>query len=505
MALSERSRTPLTQLSKKIANAARSTTVSQAQAPGILESSVSFPLSTSMKNRHKVTRGLRLAGREFKLYHEALASLIQEPELEHLTDREIRDQLWILLSDFHLNAKTLSKSDARLARIRKFEDRVLKPHSDVMVMIPVLHLELHETEITVGDVRFIRLNTKTFEFSRGKKGSFQRTIFGPHISRTVALTTVSGFAPKKIADRARAKIAPTLDAMRVSYVQIPVIHDEQALIRLSGDYLFVAPGKAPSRFKPLTGGWKREYGALPLGIDQELANAASETLDDLARLFGASLPVEIRASLLRALSWISISLVRDNWDDQLLNLCTAMEIMLSRDSERQKSEPLSVRTLLLAAALDRNELVLYPVEFLWLYDKRSDLVHGGPRGEVQKKDVHRLRRLAVRTLMDMILLTEQNPCAIATDDVINLIETEEGFHKLDRHLAEWSGPGPKRLEHYLQKRGSPIQSRQSVKLHDETFQLLNAFAEQRGLDVSSAIDVLLAQFKAESDLVLSST
>jgi hypothetical protein len=466
-----------------------------------LSPSVSFPLSTSTKNRYKISRELRLDSKESELFHEALVSITREPELEHLNEREIRTHLEVLLSDFYLNAMELCQSAARIERVHKFEAEVLRPHSDVMVMIPVNYFELHNAEIKIGDVRFIRLTAKSFEFSRGKKGSFQRAIFEPHSSRTVALTTVSGFAPKKIADRARAKIAPMLDALRVSYAQIPVIHDDQAIIRLSGDYLFVSPGKAPNRFKPLTGGWTREHGALPLGVNQNLVDAASNTLTTLSMLFGYSLPIEIRASLQRALGWISVSIVRDNWDDQLLNLCTAIEIMLSRDSERQKSEPLSVRTLLLAAALGREELVLYPFEFLWLYDKRSDVVHGGPRGEVREKDVRRLRRLAVRTLTDMIVLSEQNPAATSINDIIDLIETGTGFDKLDRHLAEWSGPGPKRLKQYMQKRRSPIQSRQSVKLNDGTFQLLNAFADQRELDASSAIDVLLSQFSEQPESV----
>lgn len=189
---------------------------------------------------------------------------------------------------------------------------------------------------------------------------------------------------------------------------------------------------------------------LRLNIDGPLLTSTSELATRLQVLFEKKIPKRLRERLLRALEWIGTSVTREHYDDKVVDLCTALECLLTGKDDPKKGEAISLRTMLLAMKLDQN--FPHPRLLYRLYGLRSDVVHGSARGVCGRSDYNSLRFIALDVLLKVLELGQKTDTVTSISGVIQIIEDEQIMASASAWLKQWSDMETKTLATYAQSR-----------------------------------------------------
>ncbi len=385
--------------------------------------SAHFP--ESLRDLAGDTEGLTISGREFYLYESALALLDREDELEHAKTREIDKDLWEFVCQLFLQRGAFRDGKKRAELVDDFLDRIRKPWEAYDVISELQHLEIKDNVLDIGGVRFFRLMPEEANEwglrDRGPSDPLVRDLAG----KTVALTRVRAGSPKRAADRARIEVDDALNTLRFALAEaIRVrIWDEQMLFRRGGT-LGVKP---VVEGKSVLASRQRGFSPIDFQMDDRLANIVDGVLKKL------DLPskTSLGGHLLRAVHWIGTSVTRESFDDKIIDLCTALEALLTLRSDRRKGEAIALRSMLAPSVI--GEGFDHPVNLLSLYELRSRVIHGSEIRMCSDRQYMHLRSVAISTLVSVIKLVHQDRSLTTLTKLINAIETPD----LLAHAIEW--------------------------------------------------------------------
>ena len=126
--------------------------------------------------------------------------------------------------------------------------------------------------------------------------------------------------------------------------------------------------------------------------------------------------IDVRERLLRATRWISRSVLHEDHDHKIVDLCTALEVMLLPNYYGgQKGQLVALRYWLVGGYMN-------PSGMLNLYEDRSDIVHGTVQGTAWAMDTWHLRGECVSVLANILKLAKDNPEVTTLEGVIATVE-----------------------------------------------------------------------------------
>jgi hypothetical protein len=391
---------------------------------------------------------LRLTLEETALYYQCLQALVSEPEIEHLLtgrkkEREVDYRLWELVCELFLNRAQYKEAGKRKARLATFVAEITKAHDTYEVLFPIEHMQMTDSEFVIGNVTFFHLDEKR-AFDRGiASRDFEQS----QVGKTLARVLVQAGSSQIAVERAKPQIAAALDILRVCGARVNFIHDEQLLQTRGQDYAVKNLSRSDTR---LRGGWQRGFTPIPLPLQGAILPSFSEELVKLQPIVDGTLPKDLNERLIRALVWVSSSITSENYDDKVVDLCAALETLLTTKNDVRKGEALALRVLLLAMSVEGEGLLLHPLEVLELYELRSDVVHGSARNICGKRDYQTLRHVVLDAVQHIVTLATTNSDVTKASRLIATLHTETNLTRAIEWLKQTSVPETKELNDLLE-------------------------------------------------------
>jgi len=391
---------------------------------------------------------LHLGGRDYWLYRKVLNQLASEKTLEHLTDRDIDPELWDLVCELFLNRQIYREQAARRKRISQFLQTVERPWRDFEALFAVSDLTV-DGEFVVGGVT-LRTITTDYARSWGLDGHEHLERTGRELDgSTVAIAQVRAGSHARASERAKERIDDALNLLRFTFCGAIYarIWDEQLLFRRKGVWAVKALGEDS---------WPQtnyERGFIPFGseIPTSLAGHLTEHLGPVESFLSGNTPEALGQRVARAVHWIGTSTTRETYDDKVMDLCTALETLLTTKDEGRKAEAIAVRSMLLPAALEQS--FPDPGIVFFLYDeKRSDIVHGSRHRICGEQDYIRLRSSAISTVTQYVQLLGTIPGVTKHSQVVEAIDSPKLLKDVIDLLKDSRGAAAKKLRAFANAR-----------------------------------------------------
>ncbi|MDP2920713.1 MAG: HEPN domain-containing protein [Dehalococcoidia bacterium] len=349
----------------------------------------------------------------YAAYHHGLAQLRDEPELEYLSNDELDAHLGHLTSEMFLGSSLL-KDDKRLnSLLKSFENRILKPLENYEVIIPILDLKLGGLPIEIAGIKLYDMTVEdaaAMGIEEGKPSC--HPWFEALVGHTTALVSSRGNDPEKVVERARGKLRTALNLLRLALVDHTTriilwkIHDSQLMFK-DGEYYLIRKEQDVSPSDTHMGWQLGSYRTNILTVDDKIYKQAEELNRFTQGLFVTQvIQGDIREHLVRAIEWIGSSIRRETNDDKMVDLCVALETLLATKQDGRKGELIALRSMLLCLHLKKPWFD--PGFLLYLYDKRSGIVHGSRRGICTASDNSKGMMIAIEVFRDSLTHVEDN-------------------------------------------------------------------------------------------------
>jgi hypothetical protein len=167
-------------------------------------------------------------------------------------------------------------------------------------------------------------------------------------------------------------------------------------------------------------GWRFTRERRPLPLVKDVRKRVENVLQKLEPALDGRMPSALATQLVRSAEWIGMSQTRENHDDAVADLCTALECMLTTISDGRKGEAIALRLLLLGRRAKGPEY--RPDLALYLYKLRSRVLHGADLRCCGERDTRALWTLAVNGLIMALTLAAEHPDVQTAVQFIGLLE-----------------------------------------------------------------------------------
>ena len=119
------------------------------------------------------------------------------------------------------------------------------------------------------------------------------------------------------------------------------------------------------------------------------------------------------------MQWLARSVTHEEDDHKVVDLCTALEILLLPDGRevKNKGTVIALRYNLLAGDANPNPK--------WLYDRRNDVVHGNQLPVVGPMHTFHLRLVCYKTIELIVRSSDGRPDVPTLQEMIANLETKE--------------------------------------------------------------------------------
>jgi hypothetical protein len=354
---------------------------------------------------------LHITGEEYNQYHLCLVSLVNERELEYLSNREIDKELWHLVCEIFTNTTILKDPKALRKSLYSFQNRLKKPLIEYEIIIPIENLKIGEHVYEIAGTKLFEMSP---EFAQQwgiiKDKIIHDIFFKEAVGKAVATLTENAADPDKAAERARDRVKTSLDILRVALlldheprVISWKIHDEEMLFTQS-EHIAIRKGKDTTNiFFDI----KRGFRSVEFKVDQIIYNQLETSRMVIESLFNRNIITgHIKDRLSRTIKWISNSVIKDELDDKVIDICTALETLLTTKDDLRKGECIALRTTLLNAKLKKT--FFNPVYVMDIYLKRSEIIHGSAIKVCTESDYQIGRIIALDILVKSLSYIQLN-------------------------------------------------------------------------------------------------
>ena len=328
------------------------------------------------------------------MYQEALQALENDEAVEHLTRANLDEALFALVPEFeHTQSVKLTKRAIRKKVSDFFSDLVVPP-THYEVAFSVDNINLNAESLTIGDVVFREFTQELAqEWGFDKTSGIFREMLFEIVGLSVGIVTTQGRSARKAAERAQDSLERALNTFRAcvgSFTRTKTW--DRALLQKRGRARVMRETSPEPKLISTGGGPITE--PIELLLTPRLVHSTNEFVGKLAPLYDGTIQGSFRDALLRCIEWIGVSITRESRDHQVVDLCTALEAVLTTLDDGRKGEAIALRSMLLAVAL--NQPFTDPQEVYSLYELRSRVVHGADLGVSGENDYIKLRSLAER-------------------------------------------------------------------------------------------------------------
>ena len=305
------------------------------------------------------------------------------------------------------------------------------------VMFKIERITFGCEPLAIGNVTFQNL---TSEIVEAWKVDSENALLSPRenaVGHPVGIVEVDGISDvDKAIEYARDEFDHTLNILRVCIGSFGSsrIYDEQLLQRRNG---LIAIRQIGIQAGPIKVALDRKFAPIDLDLSEELANSTNEFIGNLTPLYDGTIQDGLRDALLRSLEWIGLSITREDYDDKVVTLLTALEVALTTKKDQHKGEPMAFRTMLLSLTLDNGYFVPSADAVYRLYRLRNAIMHDADRGKCEYKDYRSLRRIAQRTILNIIELNSRQGPIEDVRHLAKILETEEILKQAKARFEDW--------------------------------------------------------------------
>ena len=392
-------------------------------------------------------QGACLTDREADLYLRALHLLEQDEAVEHLKPTTLSESL----SDFAYNvwsAPTQGSPSVR-KRVEGFIASLARPLAEYDVAFTVDHITLGEQTLTVGEVQFQEF-TREMAHAWGfvETNEHDKALLSEALGKVLGIVTVSAGTQEKAVERARQLLDRALSMLRVccSFLLLGALYDE-SLLQKRGQF-YIVRNRSQERNRAGVG-WQRGFSPLDLHLTEKTGVKVAESIASLESIHDGTIANPLRDALLRSLEWIGTSTTREQYDHKVVDLCTALESVLTTLSDRRKGEAVALRSMLLSIAV--NAGFTHPGRICRLYEMRSRIVHGSEVGMCGKADCVTLYSTARKAVWDAIALNAMEGTIKRPYDLVQLLETPDRVQAAADWLRRWDDPDSGRVLDYAEQ------------------------------------------------------
>ncbi|MDQ3693052.1 MAG: HEPN domain-containing protein [Chloroflexota bacterium] len=275
----------------------------------------------------------------------------------------------------------------------------------------------------VGDIELLPFNQ--LQSSLTMDGADLELFLGKTVARAVTLASTS----KEAIAQAEPIIDDALTVLRIALDVNKIAPEEERLQRRGSSFLT----RRTSTPAAVMVYWRRGRAPYTFEVDQGIRADLAERIRELKAGYSVATESLVRDAMLRALHWIGSSILRDDHDDKIVDLCTALEcVFVAHGDERQKAAYIASRYVLVGLAVERAWVTLHPLDVFLLYGVRNRIIHGEARRLSNKRTTKSLRFVALEAYKRMSLLSRAHPEA---DNLSALLAHAKTPSNLDQAIA----------------------------------------------------------------------
>ena len=392
-----------------------------------------------------------LEGKAGQLYITALDSLESDPAFGNLARADLEAELDDLARDLAVNQEQAKASEELHKRITGFLCRLARPLEKYEVAFDVEGVEFGSVPLTIGDVTFQEFSTELAEdWSIKETPGESWGFFDKLVGQSVGIVTVNAGSDRKAEEIAAGVFDRALNILRVCIVSSnPFAILDNQLLQRRGEYHALRKVKQQRRL--VSSGAAIGFRPLDLGLMGKSTALTKDFIGQLDPLYDGTVQVKLRDALLRSLEWIGVSITRENYDHKIVDLCTALEAVLTTVSDGKKGEAVAFRMMLLSMAIEVP--FPYPGDVYRFYELRSRVVHGAALGVCGKRDYIYLRRIAEKAVLNTITFIGGIQGEVnQPSQLIKLLESCERMKKAINKLGEWEDKGTRAVTKYAKER-----------------------------------------------------
>lgn len=288
------------------------------------------------------------------------ARLIWHQHFEHLSPDDLRRTLHGAIAAYQTSLRQGERLGSKQVAATFMDHHAQEP-VHARVFLAIQHLTLTRA-LDVGIARFVPVADDDL-LKRAATGKlFEQSSLYCQVDAT-------GGTEPKIVERAMQQAVHALSLLRLHLRQANrELHDDHLLFQLSGAYIIALDDGTPHR------GYQGHRGPIALDLPQLQPDLVA-SLENQGRAISA-LPILLRERVETALEWMDVAARAPTWKTQIPAIFSAVESLLVPEDCSHKAEVVTVRSVVLQAAL--GEGFFHPAQTYSAYLVRCDLVHGTP-------------------------------------------------------------------------------------------------------------------------------
>ncbi|TME31643.1 MAG: hypothetical protein E6I75_18075 [Chloroflexi bacterium] len=334
-------------------------------------------------------------------FHRGREPLLLDRALENRSYEELDGEFWSFLDELlHDRDHYRQDTKALRARMQAFLEGLPRPTDPYEVATAIAYLKLPNGELTLGRTTFTyfdQLRAGVWGAGAERDGGLPNRIVG----HTTGIVEVKAGTFEKAVELAEREVDSSLHLLRVGFRSSNALGpmDELFLQHRTGYWMarrLVTPADVMVGFRAPQSPILLDLRDQLKAAAPKLMQAATEIAELTAGLYDGTVPPSLASALRRALEWIGTSVTRETLDDKIVDLCTALECILSSETEGNKGVRLAFRYVVLCAV--RGRLCPYPGTVLSVYERRSEIVHGASRGVATEVDYSTIRDVAIEAV-----------------------------------------------------------------------------------------------------------
>ncbi len=311
-------------------------------------------------------------------------------------------------------------SKATFDLIKAFGNRWKTPLSKFEVIYSLDYLRIGESPITILGVEFFTPSDADITERAIPKSAVDR--WRKHVNTlTLAVVKVDASSSNTAFETGKEQLVDALVLLKASALcglAGTLLPEEFVQWKLSGHYI-VNPISVETPTHRVWG-IQDQFGPIVRNLSSEIEKG----IDTLGINLLCDIPKDVRERVTRALNWVAHSATHDTDDYRLVDLCTALEILLLPEGRRtvNKGTVIALRYNLIGGDLN-------PSAVKWMYDRRNDVIHGDPLPVVRQQDTWDLRLVCYPTIRKLVYASVKRPDLIRLEDLMASVETKERLEK----------------------------------------------------------------------------
>lgn len=357
-----------------------------------------------------------------KKYWGAMVALQRELVPNYISIDRLYSSLWNLFREVVLNRSAYQIMAKLDEKINDFCKEVKKPLTTFDVIYEIKNFDIGSKHFNLGNIEIFKI---TSDYLKGldlnEEASFmQANIFSEWVGKSVAKVEVNASEIDRAHDSGIIKVNSVLNVIRLAAVRerIGRLDDEMFLWEL-GESITI-PKIKPKEGPLLMESYYRGFRPLIIPMDNSITKGL-ESESSWKYILDSNLPEDINRRIIRATEWISHAITSDSLDYKLVDLCTALEILLlPNHREGTKGELIALRQVLLGRGVS-----YVPTAILYLYEKRCNIIHSGALEITSYSDYWNLLICCLQVVQNIVNLSQQYPHIHELEPLLYIVENKE--------------------------------------------------------------------------------